>query len=83
MSRKGTVKMTGIRVEPDSGPPETFLPGGSRVTDEETAETLIELAISRLRASNRIAPARPKSHAITQLQDAVLWLNAFAEGTIR
>lgn len=75
--------MTGIRVEPDNGPPETFLPGGSRVTDEETAETLIELAVLRLRASNRVAPARPKSHAITQLQDALLWLNAFEEGKIR
>lgn len=83
MPREGTVQMTGIRVEPADGPPETLLPGGSRVSDEETAETLLELAIMKIRVSNRAAPARPKSHAITQCQDALLWLNAYAEGKIR
>lgn len=75
--------MTAIRVEPDSGPPETFLPGGSRVTDAETPQALVSEAVRRLRVSNRADPARPKSHAITQLQDAVLWLEAYAEGKIR
>lgn len=75
--------MTSIRVQPDDGPPETLLSGGSHVTDEETALTLLELAIQRLRASNRVEPARPKSHAITQMQDAALWLKAYENGDIR
>ena len=75
--------MTGIRVQPDEGPPETLLPGGSRITDEEPPIGLIEAAVLRLRISNQASPARAKSYAITQLQDAVLWLTAFEEGRIK
>jgi hypothetical protein len=75
--------MTAMRVQPDEGPPVYLLPGGSRVTDEEAIDGILEIAILKLRASNQEAPARPKSYAITQLQDALLWLTAFDRGEIR
>lgn len=75
--------MTVMRVQPDDGPPETLLSGGSRVSDAETAADLVEVAIQHARAANRLSPTRPRSYAITQMQDALLWLRAYERGEIR
>jgi len=72
-----------LRVQPDSGPPVEFLEGGSRLTADETPETLIKSAVTRLRASNKLSPARPKSVAITHLDEALLWLGAYTRGELK
>lgn len=74
----------GLRVEPDNGPPVEFLSGGSRLTFEEQPEELIQAAVTRLRSLNRGAgAARPRSAAITKLDEALLWLRAFSRGEVR
>ena len=73
----------GLRVQPDEGPPVEFLEGGSRLTIEENPEALIKAAAVRLRASNKVSPARPKSVAITHLDEALLWLGAYERGEIK
>lgn len=73
----------GLRVQPDAGPPFEFLEGGSRLTLDEDPRALVVAAITRLRASNRAAPARPKSIALTALEDAQLWLHAYERGEVR
>ena len=73
----------GLRVQPDDGPPVEFLAGGSRLTTDETPEALIRSAVVRLRASNKASPARPKSVAITHLDEALLWLGAYERGELR
>ena len=72
-----------VRVETDDGTVVDLLPNGSRVTPEETAEVLLEVVVSRIRASNKAQPARPKSLAITHAEEAILWLAAYTEGRIR
>ncbi len=72
-----------IRVETDDGNVVDLLPEGSKVTPEESPEVLLEVVVARIRASNKSAPARPKSLAITHTEEALLWLNAFKEGTVR
>ena len=73
----------GLRVQPDSGPPREYLPGGSQLSDEESPVELVKSTIARLRASNKAAPARPKSIAITHLEEALLWLRAYERGEVR
>lgn len=68
--------MTHIRVQPEDGPPEFILEGGSRVTEDELALTLVSVAIAKLRAANKTAPAREISLALTKCEEAVHWLNA-------
>lgn len=72
-----------MRVTTDDGSVVDLLLEGSRVTPEETPEVLLEVVIARIRGSNKAAPARPKSLAITHAEEALLWLNAFKEGTVR
>jgi hypothetical protein len=82
MRERGGLKMS-LRVQPDSGPPIEFLEGGSRLTFEESPEALIRAAVIRLRASNKQTPARPKSVAVTHLDEALLWLGAYTRGEIK
>jgi hypothetical protein len=66
--------MASIRVEPDSGPPEEILPGGSRLTDGERAGDLLQVTIRRLRALNKVSPAREISLAIQRAEESLHWL---------
>lgn len=73
----------GLRVQPDNGPLVEFLPGGSSLTSGEDPIDLIKSAVARLRVSNKISPARPKSTAITKCDEALLWLQAFERGEVK
>lgn len=68
--------MTSIRVEPDSGPPVTFLAGGSQLTEADEPGAVLQAVVDRLRIENRRAPAREVSLAITHTEEAIHWLVA-------
>lgn len=75
--------MAFIRVEPDDGPAQYVLPGGSQISETDSPEDLLEVVIARLRASNKAAPARPKSVAVQRAEEALFWLLALKEGRSR
>lgn len=71
--------MTSLRVEPDNGPPVSFLPGGSSVTEDEDALDILSMAVTRLKQTNKVTPAREISLAITRAQEAIGWLKELRE----
>jgi len=72
-----------LRVEAEDGRVEIVLPGGSRLVEAEDPKDLLEAVISFIRVSNKAAPARPKSLAITHSEEALHWLTALSEGRAR
>lgn len=74
-----------IRIKADNNPGSyvDLLPHGTEVVPDEAARDLLDLAIARLRESNRREPARPKSVALTNMEQAALWLDGLAEGKVR
>ena len=72
-----------MRVTTDDGHEVDILPGGSQLRLDEPPEVLLEAVVARIRASNKIEPARPKSLAITASEEAILWLVAYKEGRMR
>lgn len=72
-----------VRVESDDGRIVDVLEGGSQLTVDEDPEVLLAAVVARLRLSNKQAPARPKSLAITHAEEAMNWLHALKEGRVR
>lgn len=72
-----------MRVETDDGRTVDVLLGGSQITLDESLEDILAVVVARLRAWNKAQPARPKSLAITHVEEATLWLHAYSEGRAR
>lgn len=66
----------GLRVQPDHGPPVTYLPGGSSISEDDGAADILPVVIQRLRAANKVSPAREISLAVQRAEEALHWITA-------